>query len=219
MQVREITSENATRPFRLQRSPQTEGSVNRPSHGAGAMPWYRDRIARSLILFRYLPAIAALNLAWESAHVPLYTVWTERTAGYVAYAVVHCTVADVLVAGASLALALVLTRAADAARWRWATIVFLTILIGVAFTALSEWLNTSVLAYWAYRDLMPVVRLFGVQIGVSPLAQWLLLPPLALCFARRGLRQHSPRALQALRACAGGRHSACGKTGINRKGG
>jgi hypothetical protein len=32
---------------------------------------------------------------------------------------------------------------------------------------------------------MPTLELRGVVIGISPLAQWLVLPPLALYFARR----------------------------------
>jgi hypothetical protein len=32
---------------------------------------------------------------------------------------------------------------------------------------------------------MPVVRLGGLEFGVTPMLQWLLLPPLALWLARR----------------------------------
>src|SRR5438874_10314577 len=55
-----------------------------PSHAPEA--WFRDRAALALIGRRYLPWLAALNLAWELAQLPLYTIWREQSAGYVAFA-------------------------------------------------------------------------------------------------------------------------------------
>ena len=49
--------------------------------------WFRDRAALSFIGTRYLPWLAALNLAWELAQLPLYTIWREQSAGYAAFAV------------------------------------------------------------------------------------------------------------------------------------
>ena len=54
------------------------------------------------------------------------------------------------------------------------------------YTVLSEWVNTIARGSWAYSALMPVVNLGGVEIGLSPLAQWLVIPPVALWLA--GLR-------------------------------
>ncbi|HKB46619.1 MAG TPA: hypothetical protein VKC57_02915 [Ktedonobacterales bacterium] len=81
--------------------------------------WYRDHAALSLIARRYLPWLAGLNLAWELAQLPLYTIWREANAGYIAFAVAHCTVGDILIGAAALALALIATRAGPLARWRW----------------------------------------------------------------------------------------------------
>jgi hypothetical protein len=53
------------------------------------LAWYRDRDARAVILFGYLPWLAGLNLAWEVAHVRLYTLWTEAEPSYIAFAVLH----------------------------------------------------------------------------------------------------------------------------------
>ena len=41
------------------------------------------------------------NLAWEIAHVRLYTLWTEDDGPGVAWALFHCTLGDVLIALAS----------------------------------------------------------------------------------------------------------------------
>jgi hypothetical protein len=59
--------------------------------------------------------------------------------------------------------------------------------VGVAVTAVIEWLATNGhwLQTWTYAAGMPVVP--GIGIGVLPLLQWVLLPPLILWFARRQL--------------------------------
>jgi hypothetical protein len=49
--------------------------------------------------------------------------------------------------------------------------------LGLGYTAFSEWLNIGVRRAWAYSDLMPVLPWLGT--GLSPLAQWLVVPALA----------------------------------------
>ena len=150
--------------------------------------WYRDSATRALIVGRYLPWLLALNLAWEIAQLPLYTIWRDASAGYVAFAVAHCTVGDLLIGAAALAIALVAMRAGPATAWRWRTIAVVTTLIGVAYTFASEWMNTSLRQSWQYSDLMPTLELGSVTVGLSPLAQWLLVPPVALYVAHRTAR-------------------------------
>lgn len=145
--------------------------------------WYADGAAWRLIGLRYLPWLAGLNLAWEIAHLPLYTLWTEGSAGFIAFSVAHCTLGDVILGSVALAIALIVTRAPQFVDWRWLRIALVTALVGTVYTGFSEWMNTVALHGWAYSDLMPTLRLSGVEIGLSPLAQWLLLPPLALRLA------------------------------------
>ncbi len=54
-------------------------------------------------------------------------------------------------------------------------------MLGVVYTAFSEWLNLVVRQSWAYSPLMPVIG----GIGLTPLLQWLVIPPLAFRFARK----------------------------------
>ena len=150
--------------------------------------WYRDRAARSMILLGYLPWLAGLNLAWETAHVSLYTLWNEANASYIAFSVVHCTAGDVMIGAAALLLALIVGREKSLAQWRWRRIATATALTGTAYTIVSEWMNTMVLRSWTYAEAMPRLELAGVEIGVSPIGQWLLLPPLALYLARKTRR-------------------------------
>jgi hypothetical protein len=147
------------------------------------LPWFRDREAWVFVARRYLPWLAGLNLAWEALQIPLYTIWTEASAGYIAFAIFHCTLGDVLIGTASLALALIFWREGRIVHWRWRRIVVLMLVLGPGYTIFSEWLNTA-LFRWSYSGLMPTLSVAGFRLGVSPLFQWLFLPPLALYLAR-----------------------------------
>lgn len=153
---------------------------------AGA--WYRDRDARSLIAFGYLPWLGGLNLLWETAQLPLYTLWSEASAGTIAFSVAHCTAGDIAIGAAALIMVLILGRERALSQWRWRRIAVWTALAGAAYTVYSEWNNTAILGSWAYSELMPVLKLAGIDIGWSPLLQWLVLPPLALVLAAKSRR-------------------------------
>lgn len=58
-----------------------------------------------------------------------------------------------------------------------------TVILALAYTVFSEWLNIEVRHAWAYRDIMPTLPWLGT--GLAPLAQWIVVPLLALRFARR----------------------------------
>jgi hypothetical protein len=148
-------------------------------------PWYRDAAARSLILRRYLPWLAGLSLTWEIAQLPLYTIWNDGRPAHITFAVLHCTAGDVLIGAAALAAALVITQAPALTAWHWRRIAFVSAMIAVSYTAFSEWMNTFVLRSWEYSALMPRISLGDIELGVSPLAQWLVITPLALLLASR----------------------------------
>lgn len=149
--------------------------------------WHQDGEAWRFIGLRYLPWLAALNLIWEAAQLPLYTLWKDASPGYLAFAVAHCTAGDILIGAASLALALILGREKALGRWHWRRIVALMLVLGPGYTVFSEWLNTS-LFRWSYSERMPTLDVAGFRLGLSPLLQWLLIPPAALFLARRGRR-------------------------------
>lgn len=155
-----------------------------------AEAWYRDREARMLIAFGYLPWLGGLNLVWESAQLPLYTLWSEASAGAMAFAVAHCTAGDMAIGTAALFLMLILGREGSVAQWRWRRIAVGAALAGAAYTVFSEWYNTAVLGSWAYSQLMPTLQLGEIVVGVSPLTQWLTVPPLALYLAGRSRRRN-----------------------------
>jgi len=150
------------------------------SHGAG---WL-------VTLRRFLVFVAAGNLAWEVAQLPLYTIWYEGTPGEIAFAVAHCTGGDVLIASASLLLALLLLARPTWPDETYRRVAALTVAFAVPYTVFSEWLNTEIRGSWAYSGLMPVVPVLDT--GLSPLAQWIVIPIAAFWWARRPVRKANP---------------------------
>ena len=159
--------------------------------------WYRDREMWLLAVLGYLPWLAGFSLAWEAAHVSLYTIWNEADTAYIAFAVAHCTLGDVVIGAAALLVALILGRERGVTRWHWSRIAVLAALLAVGYTMLSEWMNINILRSWTYSDAMPTLELGGFRIGLTPLAQWFVLPPLALHLARK-TRERSARCCQRL---------------------
>jgi hypothetical protein len=127
----------------------------------------------------YLGVILVGNLIWETLHLPLYTIWTTGTPWERAFAVVHCTFGDLLIAASTLTLALILAGDHRWPRRRFWLVASLTIVFGIGYTAFSEWLNVVARASWTYSDWMPIVPVFGLRLGLSPLLQWLIVPTAA----------------------------------------
>ena len=121
-----------------------------------------------------------LNLAWEIAQLPLYTIFHEGQAQEIAFAVAHCTAGDVLIA---LACYLVASAATRDLAWPWhrpRSGAVVAIVAGVTYTVFSEWLNVSVRGSWAYTESMPQIS----GIGLTPLLLWLIVPTVAVFLMR-----------------------------------
>lgn len=58
-------------------------------------------------------------------------------------------------------------------------------LLGVGITIAAEWLFTEVWSRWSYAELMPTLPVLGT--GLTPVLQWLLLPPVIVWFVHRQL--------------------------------
>lgn len=132
--------------------------------------------------WRFLLVVAVGNLLWEIAHVPLYTIWTSGSGAEIAYAVVHCTAGDVLIAATSLGLAVALIGRTGWPARGYGAVALAMILLAVSYTVFSEWLNVEVRGAWAYRDLMP--RLPWLGTGLTPVLQWIFVPAAAFWWVR-----------------------------------
>ena len=132
----------------------------------------------------YLGVTAVANLLWESLQLPLYTIWTTGTVREIAFAVLHCTAGDVLIAFAALVLAIIVGRCWLWPVENWTRVATLTIVFGLAYTAFSEWLNIYVRHAWTYAPIMPVLRFGQIDLGLAPLVQWIVVPSVALAFVK-----------------------------------
>lgn len=129
----------------------------------------------------YLAASLALNLGWELLQMPLFTLWQDGSTVAIVYAAVHCSIGDVLIAGSALLGALVIAGNTQWPSQRYAAVAVAAIVLGIAFTGYSEWLNVYVRKSWAYSEYMP--QFFGL--GLSPLLQWLVIPAALFAYLRR----------------------------------
>ena len=126
-----------------------------------------------LIPLKWLACAAGLHLVWEIAQLPLFTLWHEAPPTVIAWAVIHCTGGDILIAAATYAIGSLVAHdlawPANSPRIRPLAALIVS---GVGYTFYSEWRNVYVLGAWAYTPSMPTV----FDIGLSPLAQWIFVP-------------------------------------------
>ncbi len=134
-------------------------------------------------LGRYLLASAIGNVVWEVVQLPLYKLWHTGTPLEIASMVLHCTAGDVLIALAAVVAALLAIGSPSWPEKRFAAVMLGTVAVSVVATIAVEYLSTVVWQFWAYTEAMPTLPWLGT--GVSPVAQWVVLPPLALVWARR----------------------------------
>ena len=158
---------------------------------AAREPWHRFGSVWIFTLLRFVPLLVLLNLAWEAAQLPLYTIWYKAAWANIAYAVVHCTAGEVLIGLFALFMMLIVTRAGPIGAWRTVHVAAGMTALSVSYTVFSEWMNTVVHANWAYSSLMPLMPVLGT--GLSPLLQWVIVPSLALYVALRMNRALAPK--------------------------
>lgn len=124
-----------------------------------------------------------LELLWEVAQLPLFTIWHEEAWTYNLYALIHCTLGDlVILLGAYWLVAVIFQNR----HWYKKTVYrggMLFIAFGLIYTVYSEYINVSIRGSWEYTELMPIVPV--VNIGAMPFLQWLLIPPVILWLMRQ----------------------------------
>lgn len=139
-------------------------------------------LARTTLLV-FLVAVA-LNYPWELAQAPLYDGLNDRSA-----AIWHCFVASL---GDGLLMLLIFAAGLGVFRrldWferpgaRGYLLMFAT---GMAIALVVEWAAVHLAHRWSYANAMP--RLPGLDIGIVPVIQMLILPPLVFCVVRVILR-------------------------------
>ena len=139
------------------------------------------------VFWTYLGVSYVGHLLWEFLQLPLYTIWSTGTAQEIVFAVLHCAAGDVLIATSALFAALAVCWVWSLPRRSLRCLAALIILIGIGYTAFSEWLNVYVRHSWTYSPMMPLLHIGAIGFGLSPLLQWIVVPSLVLAFVSHRL--------------------------------
>lgn len=128
-----------------------------------------------------------LHFVWEFVQVPTYAGMAELSHWQATKLCMSATFGDV---GFALTAFWVTSLAARSRDWiyrpsSWQTGLFIA--VGIGLTIGFEYYYTQISMRWSYSELMPLVPPFGT--GLSPLLQWLVIPPLVIWFTRRQVGQ------------------------------
>jgi hypothetical protein len=149
--------------------------TNSSRHGVPMLP----HSARQAV--RWAACALLLNLLWEVAQLPFYLFAPTVGPLEIAWDIVHCAAGDVGIALASFGAAALAARDPEwPVRRPWLGLA-IALVVGLVWTVHSEWQNVYARGAWAYAPSMPTIA----GVGVLPLLQWLLLPPLGLVMVRR----------------------------------
>ena len=126
---------------------------------------YQSRLSNRRWPFLIAAAIWALialllNLPWEIAQCPFYHVAPSVRGARLAYCVFHCTTGDAIIATTIFLLTGLAPSARDWPSTRLRSEAAIVLLMGVGYTAFSEWRNVYELSAWSYARAMP--RVFGI---------------------------------------------------------
>lgn len=132
-----------------------------------------------------------LHFVWEFLQVPTYAGMAEMAHWEGIKLCTSATIGDV-----GFALTAFWTASLVARTRHWmgnlAALPVLAFLgTGIALTVGFEFYYTQITQRWTYSDLMPLVPPFGT--GLSPLLQWLVLPPAVLWMSGRYLAGNPAR--------------------------
>lgn len=118
----------------------------------------------------------AINLIWEAGHVRFYTLWDAADRIQIITSVTHCSLGDVLIAIGVYFFAALVLQSTDWPLTEPLAGSAIAVISAAAFTLLSEWYNVHMAGNWGYAESMPLF----FDIGVTPLMQWIFLPPLLI---------------------------------------
>lgn len=139
-----------------------------------------------------LLASAIGHFGWEIAQLPLYTLWWTGTAADVAFAVLHCTLGDLVIATSSIVAALMVFGRGWPSEWTsFRNVMLAATILGLGYTVYSEWLNVTVRETWVYTAWMPRIPPLGT--GLSPLLQWIVVPGLVFLIVWRRVSAVRPK--------------------------
>ena len=126
-----------------------------------------------------------LHFVWEFLQVPTYAGMAEMAHWQGIKLCTSTTIGDVGFALTAFWTASLVARTRHWIGRQGALPVLVFLAAGIALTIGFEFYYTQVTQRWTYSDLMPLVPPLGT--GLSPLLQWIVIPPIVLWLSRRHL--------------------------------
>lgn len=146
-----------------------------------------NRAGRPLAQLLLIFAVGALvNYPWELAQAPLYAGMGDIRAN-----LWHCllsSIGDGVLLLLLFAVGLIVFRRMDWFERPGARGYLVMLAAGLVIAVGVEWFAVYVVQHWAYTNQMP--RLPGLDIGIVPVAQMLILPPLVFRIVAAIFRRH-----------------------------
>lgn len=100
----------------------------------------------------YVIGIAIRNFLWETAQMPLYTLWRNGSPRSILWAILQCTAGDLVIATVAPTAVLGTVGSAEWPRERHGAVAVVIVAIYGGYTVFSEYLNTVVRGSWAYSE-------------------------------------------------------------------
>ncbi len=133
----------------------------------------------NIVFFSFL-----LNFVWEALQTPFFVDINDKINTIIWYRF-HCTLGDVVITLVCFWLVALITKSRSWFLNPTRNRLLLFVAFGVSYTIFSEIKNVSLNKLWGYSDLMPVIP--SVEVGIIPLIQWIIVPPLLIFIVRRQL--------------------------------
>ncbi|MFQ5684130.1 MAG: hypothetical protein ACE5HC_12750 [Candidatus Binatia bacterium] len=132
-----------------------------------------------LLMYAFL-----LNLLWEAVQAPLFVFEQQASQFLLGGCLLFCSLVDGLMTLTAYWVLSAIYR--DRYWFVIRKVKYLWSFVGVALVLAvgSEYTAVHYRNLWEYSSLMPVIPV--VQLGLTPVLQWLFLPPLVVIFMRRG---------------------------------
>lgn len=124
-----------------------------------------------------------LHFVWEFLQVPLFADMPDMAHWDAVQFCARAALGDVVITLAAFWLVALVYRDRGWILTPTKAAIAGFIAVGVIITIALEWHATVLIDRWQYDERMPTIPLLGT--GLSPLSQWLILPPLVVWVARR----------------------------------
>lgn len=139
-------------------------------------------------LLNFLFFSYVLNATWEWSQSPFF-IDTVTDLNTIVWYRIHCSLGDTIILLAGYAVISLYHKGLNWIYHPKGRDYLILVLFGFFYTFFSEYINVYIKHNWSYSQHMPLVPL--IHIGVIPLVQWIILPPIIVFITKRQIMINS----------------------------